>query len=86
MQFPGEHAHCGPPLDPESGFTYSPQTFMDNDSEILIYSIDIILFYISQFSQFKPFSLISLAVNMLYLQFTFTTLGCRIMVCLLLLQ
>ncbi|XP_026221904.1 PTP_PTPDC1 domain-containing protein [Anabas testudineus] len=31
MQFPGEHAHCGPPLDPESGFTYSPQTFMDND-------------------------------------------------------
>uniref|UniRef100_A0A3Q1H2R7 Uncharacterized protein n=1 Tax=Anabas testudineus TaxID=64144 RepID=A0A3Q1H2R7_ANATE len=68
MQFPGEHAHCGPPLDPESGFTYSPQTFMDNDSEILIYSIDIILFYISQFSQFKPFSLISLAVNMLYLK------------------
>ncbi|KAK2842168.1 hypothetical protein Q5P01_012368 [Channa striata] len=31
MQFPGEHAHCGPPLDSESGFTYSPQTFMDND-------------------------------------------------------
>uniref|UniRef100_UPI0037E947E7 protein tyrosine phosphatase domain-containing protein 1 n=1 Tax=Semicossyphus pulcher TaxID=241346 RepID=UPI0037E947E7 len=31
MQFPGEHAHCGPPLDPRSGFTYSPQTFMDND-------------------------------------------------------
>ncbi|XP_047428236.1 protein tyrosine phosphatase domain-containing protein 1 [Mugil cephalus] len=31
MQLPGEHAHCGPPLDPESGFTYSPQTFMDND-------------------------------------------------------
>ncbi|XP_041795456.1 protein tyrosine phosphatase domain-containing protein 1 isoform X2 [Chelmon rostratus] len=31
MQFPGEHAHCGPPLDPESGFTYSPQTFMDNE-------------------------------------------------------
>ncbi|KAJ3597102.1 hypothetical protein NHX12_003502 [Muraenolepis orangiensis] len=25
MQLPGEHAHCGPPLDPESGFTYSPQ-------------------------------------------------------------
>ncbi|XP_028441041.1 protein tyrosine phosphatase domain-containing protein 1 [Perca flavescens] len=31
MQLSGEHAHCGPPLDPESGFTYSPQIFMDND-------------------------------------------------------
>ncbi|KAM9854363.1 protein tyrosine phosphatase domain-containing protein 1 [Aulostomus maculatus] len=31
MQIPGEHAHCGPPLDLESGFTYSPQIFMDND-------------------------------------------------------
>ncbi|KAF0041209.1 hypothetical protein F2P81_007107 [Scophthalmus maximus] len=31
MQFPGEHSHCGPPLDPGSGFTYSPQIFMDND-------------------------------------------------------
>ncbi|XP_074489342.1 protein tyrosine phosphatase domain-containing protein 1 [Sebastes fasciatus] len=31
MQLPGEHAHCGPPLDPGSGFTYSPQIFMDND-------------------------------------------------------
>ncbi|KAM9375735.1 protein tyrosine phosphatase domain-containing protein 1 [Pholidichthys leucotaenia] len=31
MQLQGEHAHCGPPLDPESGFTYSPQIFMDND-------------------------------------------------------
>ncbi|XP_018519400.1 protein tyrosine phosphatase domain-containing protein 1 isoform X2 [Lates calcarifer] len=31
MQLPGEHAHCGPPLDPDSGFTYSPQIFMDND-------------------------------------------------------
>ncbi|XP_056454794.1 protein tyrosine phosphatase domain-containing protein 1 [Gadus chalcogrammus] len=30
MQQPGEHAHCGPPLDPESGFTYSPQSFMEN--------------------------------------------------------
>lgn len=34
MQISGEHAHCGPPLDPESGFTYAPQIFMDNDSEI----------------------------------------------------
>ncbi|KAF7647051.1 hypothetical protein LDENG_00178070, partial [Lucifuga dentata] len=31
MQLPGEHAHCGPPLEPDSGFTYSPQIFMDND-------------------------------------------------------
>uniref|UniRef100_A0A3B4AFD1 Protein tyrosine phosphatase domain-containing protein 1 n=1 Tax=Periophthalmus magnuspinnatus TaxID=409849 RepID=A0A3B4AFD1_9GOBI len=31
MQQPGEHCHCGPPLDPSSGFTYSPQTFMDNN-------------------------------------------------------
>ncbi|XP_046889483.1 protein tyrosine phosphatase domain-containing protein 1 [Hypomesus transpacificus] len=31
MQLPGEHAYCGPPLDPESGFTYSPQTFMEHD-------------------------------------------------------
>ncbi|KAM3608544.1 uncharacterized protein V6R79_000791 [Siganus canaliculatus] len=31
MQLPGEHAHCGPPLEPKSGFTYSPQIFMDND-------------------------------------------------------
>ncbi|CAL1592168.1 unnamed protein product [Knipowitschia caucasica] len=31
MQQPGEHSHCGPPLDPSSGFTYSPQLFMDSD-------------------------------------------------------
>ncbi|KAM9807769.1 protein tyrosine phosphatase domain-containing protein 1 [Neosynchiropus ocellatus] len=31
MQIPGEHAHCGPPLDPDSGFTYSPQSFMDHN-------------------------------------------------------
>ncbi|XP_035257974.1 protein tyrosine phosphatase domain-containing protein 1 isoform X1 [Anguilla anguilla] len=30
MQLPGEHAHCGPPLELESGFTYSPHTFMEN--------------------------------------------------------
>ncbi|XP_075875282.1 protein tyrosine phosphatase domain-containing protein 1 isoform X2 [Nelusetta ayraudi] len=30
MQLPGEHGHCGPTLDPTSGFTYSPQVFMDN--------------------------------------------------------
>ncbi|XP_061897028.1 protein tyrosine phosphatase domain-containing protein 1-like isoform X3 [Entelurus aequoreus] len=32
MQVPGEHAHCGPPLDPGSGFTYLPQIFMENDT------------------------------------------------------
>ncbi|KAJ0069717.1 hypothetical protein NL108_012355, partial [Boleophthalmus pectinirostris] len=31
MQQPGEHCHCGPPLDSSSGFTYSPEIFMDND-------------------------------------------------------
>ncbi|KAL1257087.1 hypothetical protein QQF64_012632 [Cirrhinus molitorella] len=36
MQLPGEHAHCGPPLDPGSGFTYSPQIFMD--SQIYFYN------------------------------------------------
>ncbi|KAI7802375.1 protein tyrosine phosphatase domain-containing protein 1 [Triplophysa rosa] len=30
MQLPGEHAHCGPPLESDSNFTYSPQIFMDN--------------------------------------------------------
>ncbi|XP_034161330.1 protein tyrosine phosphatase domain-containing protein 1 [Pangasianodon hypophthalmus] len=30
MQLPGEHAHCGPELEPDSGFTYSPQIFMEN--------------------------------------------------------
>lgn len=33
MQLSGEHTHCGPPLEPDSGFTYSPQIFMDNKSE-----------------------------------------------------
>ncbi|XP_029472194.1 protein tyrosine phosphatase domain-containing protein 1-like [Rhinatrema bivittatum] len=28
-QVPGEHAHCGDPLQAESGFSYLPQTFMD---------------------------------------------------------
>ncbi|KAJ8373766.1 hypothetical protein SKAU_G00043460 [Synaphobranchus kaupii] len=28
MQLPGEHAHCGPVLELDSGFTYSPQAFM----------------------------------------------------------
>ncbi|KAK9958746.1 hypothetical protein ABG768_010851 [Culter alburnus] len=36
MQLPGEHAHCGPPLEPDSGFTYSPQIFMD--SQIFFYN------------------------------------------------
>ncbi|TRY60646.1 hypothetical protein DNTS_033841 [Danionella cerebrum] len=29
LQCPGEHADCGRPLDPESGFTYRPETFME---------------------------------------------------------
>ncbi|XP_073678728.1 protein tyrosine phosphatase domain-containing protein 1 isoform X2 [Garra rufa] len=29
LQCPGEHASCGNPLDPESGFTYRPETFME---------------------------------------------------------
>jgi len=31
LQLTGEHASCGPGLDP-SGFTYDPQKFMDSDS------------------------------------------------------
>ncbi|XP_067303490.1 protein tyrosine phosphatase domain-containing protein 1 isoform X1 [Pseudorasbora parva] len=29
LQCPGEHASCGNPLDPKSGFTYRPETFME---------------------------------------------------------
>ncbi|XP_058265451.1 protein tyrosine phosphatase domain-containing protein 1 [Hemibagrus wyckioides] len=29
LQRPGEHADCGNPLEPESGFTYLPETFME---------------------------------------------------------
>ncbi|XP_016094181.1 protein tyrosine phosphatase domain-containing protein 1-like isoform X1 [Sinocyclocheilus grahami] len=29
LQCPGEHASCGNPLDPESGFSYRPETFME---------------------------------------------------------
>uniref|UniRef100_A0A3B5LM62 Protein tyrosine phosphatase domain-containing protein 1 n=1 Tax=Xiphophorus couchianus TaxID=32473 RepID=A0A3B5LM62_9TELE len=29
LQRPGEHASCGFPLEPESGFTYRPETFME---------------------------------------------------------
>uniref|UniRef100_A0A673XIY6 Tyrosine specific protein phosphatases domain-containing protein n=1 Tax=Salmo trutta TaxID=8032 RepID=A0A673XIY6_SALTR len=32
MLSPGEHAHCGPPLQPDTGFTYFLQTFMENDN------------------------------------------------------
>ncbi|XP_039616469.1 protein tyrosine phosphatase domain-containing protein 1 [Polypterus senegalus] len=31
MQIPGEHAHCGSPLEPPSGFSYLPEVFMDNN-------------------------------------------------------
>ncbi|KAG7520386.1 tyrosine phosphatase domain-containing protein 1-like [Solea senegalensis] len=30
LQLPGEHAHCGNPLEPESGFSYRPEVFMEN--------------------------------------------------------
>ncbi|MBN3296805.1 PTPC1 protein, partial [Amia calva] len=30
VQVPGEHAHCGPPLEQESGFSYLPEVFMEN--------------------------------------------------------
>ncbi|XP_028813395.1 protein tyrosine phosphatase domain-containing protein 1 [Denticeps clupeoides] len=36
MQLPGEHPHCGPPLEEDSGFTYSPQIFME--SQIYFYN------------------------------------------------
>ncbi|NXX15173.1 PTPC1 protein, partial [Podargus strigoides] len=29
LQRPGEHASCGSPLEPESGFTYLPEAFME---------------------------------------------------------
>ncbi|KAM4676080.1 protein tyrosine phosphatase domain-containing protein 1-like [Discoglossus pictus] len=29
-QLPWEHPHCGDPLDPQSGFSYRPQDFMDS--------------------------------------------------------
>lgn len=33
LQRPGEHASCGNPLETESGFTYRPEVFMENDSQ-----------------------------------------------------
>ena len=34
LQMPGEHSHCGPPLEP-SGFSYLPDIFMENQSKRL---------------------------------------------------
>ncbi|KAF7210068.1 protein tyrosine phosphatase domain-containing protein 1 isoform X1 [Nothobranchius furzeri] len=31
LQLPGEHANCGKPLEPDSGFSYRPEVFMEND-------------------------------------------------------
>ncbi|XP_061908729.1 protein tyrosine phosphatase domain-containing protein 1 [Entelurus aequoreus] len=31
LQIPGEHASCGNPLEPESGFSYNPEAFMRNN-------------------------------------------------------
>lgn len=33
LQRPGEHASCGNPLEPESGFTYLPEAFMEAGSK-----------------------------------------------------
>ncbi|XP_016123147.1 protein tyrosine phosphatase domain-containing protein 1-like isoform X2 [Sinocyclocheilus grahami] len=33
LQRPGEHASCGSTLEPESGFTYRPEVFMEAGSE-----------------------------------------------------
>lgn len=41
MQLPGEHAHCGPELEPDSGFTYSPQIFMENQSQSFIHTFTV---------------------------------------------
>ncbi|KAI7789788.1 putative protein tyrosine phosphatase domain-containing protein 1-like [Triplophysa rosa] len=35
LQYPGEHANCGNPLQPESGFTYRPENFMEAGSVLL---------------------------------------------------
>ena len=32
LQRPGEHASCGNPLEPESGFSYRPEIFMEKGS------------------------------------------------------
>ncbi|KAJ8411195.1 hypothetical protein AAFF_G00172010 [Aldrovandia affinis] len=45
LQLPGEHAHCGDPLEPDSGFTYSPQVFMEND--IFFYNFGMLDFGVS---------------------------------------
>ncbi|KAI3356893.1 hypothetical protein L3Q82_003540 [Scortum barcoo] len=31
LQIPGEHANCGNPLEPTSGFSYRPEVFMENN-------------------------------------------------------
>eukprot|EP00066_Takifugu_rubripes_P011608 XP_011600874.1 PREDICTED: protein tyrosine phosphatase domain-containing protein 1 [Takifugu rubripes] len=31
LQIPGEHADCGNPLEPNSGFSYNPEIFMENN-------------------------------------------------------
>lgn len=32
LQMVGEHASCGKPLEPDSGFSYRPEVFMENNS------------------------------------------------------
>lgn len=35
LQMAGEHASCGKPLEPDSGFSYRPEVFMENNSMYL---------------------------------------------------
>ncbi|KAM6961193.1 protein tyrosine phosphatase domain-containing protein 1 [Aplochiton taeniatus] len=62
MQFPGEHGHCGPPLERDSGFTYSPQTFMEN--EIFFFNFGMADFGVSSLvSIIDGVKVLSFAVN-----------------------
>lgn len=73
MQLPGEHAHCGPSLDPGSGFTYTPQIFMDNDSKIFLFHQS----HVCNLKYQHPIKCSCVGI-FLYFQYTFTTLGCQI--------
>lgn len=44
LQIPGEHASCGNPLEPESGFSYRPEVFMENNSKCFMQSFLIYLY------------------------------------------
>lgn len=78
MQLPGEHAHCGPSLDPESGFTYTPQIFMDNDSKMSLFNQNRTC---NQFWKGQYHIKCWCVCIFVYFQYIFTTLGCQIMEC-----